>query len=159
MSLHKHHVIPRCLGGSDDPDNLILLSPYDHALTHAMDFLEGGPMFDCRQSGWKLLPEWLKQQIRQEKSRRMRKMRLGKGNSESNRAAVSRRHKGIPKSEEHRQKISDALKGKPKSEETKAKLKAAWEERRKRPVSEATKAKMRKAHLERWASIKLEGNK
>ena len=31
---HRHHVIPRHLGGSNNPDNLVLLHPYDHAIAH-----------------------------------------------------------------------------------------------------------------------------
>lgn len=31
---HKHHIIPRHMGGTDDPDNLIELSVEDHALAH-----------------------------------------------------------------------------------------------------------------------------
>ena len=31
---HWHHIIPRYMGGSNEPDNLILLSPLEHALAH-----------------------------------------------------------------------------------------------------------------------------
>jgi hypothetical protein len=31
---HKHHVVPRHLGGGDSEDNLVLLHPYDHAIIH-----------------------------------------------------------------------------------------------------------------------------
>lgn len=154
MKKHTHHIIPRSRGGSDDPTNLILLTPYEHAYHHALDFIEGGPMFDCRQEGWKLLPDWLREEVRKEKSRRMSTMRKGAGNSPTTRAAVSKRHKGVPKDPEHRRKISEALRGKPKSKETRKKLQEAWERRRQRPVSEETRAKMREAHLKRWAEIK-----
>ena len=30
----SHHIIPRCLGGSDDAQNLILLTPREHFLAH-----------------------------------------------------------------------------------------------------------------------------
>ena len=32
--LHKHHIIPRHMGGTDDPDNLIELSIEEHAAAH-----------------------------------------------------------------------------------------------------------------------------
>ena len=31
---HYHHIVPKHLGGTDDKDNLILLSPLDHAKAH-----------------------------------------------------------------------------------------------------------------------------
>ena len=32
--LHKHHIIPKHIGGTDDPSNLIELSISEHALEH-----------------------------------------------------------------------------------------------------------------------------
>jgi hypothetical protein len=34
MKLHKHHIIPRHAGGSDDPSNLVELSIEEHATAH-----------------------------------------------------------------------------------------------------------------------------
>lgn len=36
LVLHKHHIIPRHLGGLDSNENIILLSVDDHAIAHAM---------------------------------------------------------------------------------------------------------------------------
>jgi hypothetical protein len=32
----KHHVIPRCMGGSDDEDNIVKLTPEEHYLAHQL---------------------------------------------------------------------------------------------------------------------------
>jgi len=31
-----HHIIPRCMGGSDDKDNLVDLTPEEHFLVHQL---------------------------------------------------------------------------------------------------------------------------
>jgi hypothetical protein len=33
---HKHHIVPRCLGGSDEESNLVKLSVKEHILAHAL---------------------------------------------------------------------------------------------------------------------------
>lgn len=40
---HLHHIKPRKLGGTDEPDNLVLLHPIDHAIWHLVRY---------RQLGW-----------------------------------------------------------------------------------------------------------
>lgn len=32
----RHHIVPRCVGGTDDPDNLIRLTPEDHYFAHLL---------------------------------------------------------------------------------------------------------------------------
>jgi len=34
--LENHHIIPKCLGGSNDKDNLVLLTPKEHFLAHKL---------------------------------------------------------------------------------------------------------------------------
>lgn len=72
MKTHTHHITPISRGGSDDPDNLVIIDFVEHARIHAEDFLAGGPEFDFRHEGWKLLDKDLQRQVREEKSRRQR---------------------------------------------------------------------------------------
>lgn len=36
IMLHKHHIIPRHMGGTDDPSNLVSLTPAEHAEAHRL---------------------------------------------------------------------------------------------------------------------------
>ena len=38
--MHKHHIIPKHAGGTDDPENLVYLSVKEHAIAHAKLYLE-----------------------------------------------------------------------------------------------------------------------
>jgi hypothetical protein len=40
--LHKHHIIPRHMGGSDDPTNLVELTPAEHAEAHRLLYEQHG---------------------------------------------------------------------------------------------------------------------
>ena len=44
--MHKHHIIPRHMGGTDDPDNLIDLTVEEHAESHRKLFEEHGKWQD-----------------------------------------------------------------------------------------------------------------
>lgn len=34
--VERHHINPKCMGGSDDPDNLVALTPEEHFLAHVL---------------------------------------------------------------------------------------------------------------------------
>jgi hypothetical protein len=38
QGFHNHHITPRYKGGTDAPDNLVLLHPIDHAIAHLVRF-------------------------------------------------------------------------------------------------------------------------
>lgn len=44
---HRHHIIPKFLGGTDCADNLIYLTPYEHAMAHKALFEEHGRKEDA----------------------------------------------------------------------------------------------------------------
>lgn len=45
---HNHHIVPRYKGGGNNPENLVLLHPIDHAILHLVRFR----MFKNPADGW-----------------------------------------------------------------------------------------------------------
>ena len=82
---HKHHIVPRHAGGTDDPSNLIELTVEEHAGAHRILYEQYGRIQD--KLAWKGL-EGL----------------IGKDD-------IMRQLSAQPKSEEHKRKISKAHKG------------------------------------------------
>lgn len=85
---HIHHIIPKHMGGSDDPSNLIKLSVEDHAEAHRILFEKYGLIED--KIAWQGLAKMI------------------------DRKEIIRLIISSPKSEEHKKKISEAHKGKNK---------------------------------------------
>jgi hypothetical protein len=77
---HTHHITPRSLGGTDDPENLTILDFIEHAELHAREFLNGGIQFDFRHEGWEFLSKELRDACRAERSRRMKENQNGSDN-------------------------------------------------------------------------------
>jgi hypothetical protein len=145
---HKHHIVPRHVGGTDDPSNLILLTVEEHAEAHRKLYEEHGRWQDY--VAWQALTS----NITEEEARIM---------------SVKFALTGKSKSEEHCQRISESLKkryaelGNP----SKGRKKKPATEERKRKISEANKGKttrsgytlsnehkekIRQAHLKRSRS-------
>ena len=131
----RHHIVPRCVGGTDNEDNLIDLFAKEHFIAHKLLALEN-PDNKKLVYAWTMM-SWIKNdsQDRYEvtpeeyEEARKRLSELGKS------------RKGIkrgPFSEEHKRKISESNKGKVVSKETRKKLSDAH----KNP-SEETRRKIR----------------
>ncbi len=104
--LHKHHIVPKHAGGTDDPSNIIELTIEEHAEAHRILFEQYGRWQD--ELAWKGLSG-----------------QIGKDEIISK---VIRSNSGKKFSKEHKRKISESQKGQyraPASEETKAKMSAA----------------------------------
>ena len=118
-----HHIIPRCLGGTNLPENLIKLSIREHFIAHLLLV--------------KIYPENHKL--------------IYSANMMSNfRKYNSKQYKKLK--EEFRKLLSKLHTGRIVSEETKQKMSASWTEERKLKfsniiVSEETKQKMSESHL------------
>ena len=98
---HKHHIIPRHAGGTDDPSNIIELTIEEHALAHKKLYDEHGRWQD------EIAYLTLSGQI---------------GKEEAKIRAIKKAHTGKLKSEEHKRKLSEAKKGKKHTKETKRKI-------------------------------------
>jgi len=119
--LHKHHIIPRHAGGTDDAENLVLLTIEEHAEAHRLLYEQYNRKEDYL--AWKGLSGLIgKDELLFEKCS-LNSSRPGplntfygmKHTEETKRKISEKRkghsdNKGIPKSPEHRKKISDIRK-------------------------------------------------
>lgn len=120
--------MPRHMGGTDDPENLIELSIEEHAEAHRLLYEQHGRWQD--RVAWQGLAGLVGHD---EILKEMNAARRGSGHP----------FYGKPRSDETKRKISQKLTGHPVSDETKK----LWSKQRKgREVSDETKQKIRKAN-------------
>ena len=164
----KHHIIPKCMGGSDSKDNLVRLTAEEHYVAHQL-LVKMYPDNDSlvyalrRMSGGKSNRKaygWIKKTVVQMLSRRYTGRPLSEkqvaGNlSRRGSKANENQLKGLESGriKEAREKagksISLAKKGKPQSEAHKAALSKV---RKGRVLSDETKLKMSKSKLGKMKS-------
>ena len=138
--IERHHIVPKCLGGSDEADNLVDLTPREHFIAHQLlhrihPHHTGLHCAVATMSGRQKLTSRLYDGYRRAWSER----RKGWKPSDEHRQAISAFFSGKPQSEEHklhkanakrgkkvaqegRDNISNSLKGRTLSEEHKKKL-------------------------------------
>lgn len=128
-SKHKHHVVPKHAGGTDDPSNIVELTPEEHAEAHRKLFEEHGNIYDY--IAWQgLLGRMTVEEISREKASAGMKTRTRtpeefkkgwetrrkNGNDkhrESSKELTSQKLKGRakpPRTDDHRQKLSASIK-------------------------------------------------
>lgn len=144
----RHHIIPRCLGGSDTSQNLVKLTAKEHFLAHLLLIkmvgvehkrkmayavicfkrknprhsgrdVTNGKSYDRVRSLLSILP------VSVETSKRISLALTGKKRPEHVSAAISKAHKGKEVSAESRQKMRAAKLGKKLSEETRYRMSQA----------------------------------
>jgi hypothetical protein len=144
MGKHKHHIIPKHAGGTDDPENLIELTVEEHAEAHRKLYEEDGRWQDL--VAWKALSG----QITTDEARREATRRTWTGRKHTDEARKNIRE-GLakaniirgPRDDETKSKISNSLKGHKVSDSTRK----LWKEQRTgRIVSESTKRKISHAN-------------
>lgn len=116
---HKHHIIPKHMGGTDESSNLVELTVEEHAEAHRLLWEE--------HQHWQDYVAWqgLSGRIgKEEIIRNVSKLaNLGKTMTESTKEKISKSSLGRLHTEESKRKMSLLSKGKKLSEETKQKLK------------------------------------
>ena len=121
-----HHIIPKSEGGSNDKDNLVVVTGREHFILHKILWMET-PTNYSRAATYHMMSNHrgIKWGATYEE---VRKVFTGENHplrQEKNRIKQLESVMGKPKSDEHKKKISQALKGKVRTEEHIANLKAA----------------------------------
>ena len=107
MTTHKHHIIPKHMGGSNDPSNLIELTVEEHANAHKLLFETHGKWQDYL--AWKALSGQINtDEIRRELTRLTW---LGKKHTEESKQKIRDKRANQICTEQTRQKMSATRKG------------------------------------------------
>lgn len=101
---HKHHIIPKHAGGTDDSSNIVYITVEEHAEAHRILFEQYGRTEDYL--AWKGLSGRKEEFIR---------ARCSFGGKKGGKKLL-----GKPKSEIHKQRVSEGLRGKKQTPEHKA---------------------------------------
>ena len=125
---HKHHIIPKHAGGTDDPSNLIELTTEQHAEAHKKLYEDYGRWQD--KLAYQALSGLIGKEDVQAEAARRSILTRHRSKEEWKKGWETRRKNGWKPSEETKQKQSEANKGKPK---------APFSEDHKRKLSEAVK--------------------
>lgn len=113
QGFHNHHITPRYKGGTDAPENLVLLHPIDHAIAHLVRF----KIYKNPADGWAYnrIINGLKDELI------------------PNKKGIPKPYMRKPKSEETKAKMSAAALGRKKSPEAVEKMRAALTGRKATP--------------------------
>ena len=106
---HKHHIIPRHLGGTDDPSNIVHLTIEEHANAHKELYKKHGRWQD--RLAWLGLSGQIGKEEMIMEIFKNRKNRLGAVLSDETKEKIRMAKKGVKLSEEHKKKITKGLMG------------------------------------------------
>jgi len=170
----KHHIIPRCIGGTDNASNLVELTAREHFIAHKL-LCEIYPTIKGIQLAFWAMVNWNSSKNQREYkvlSREYERLRLAvieiiretqlnrvhAPHSVETKQKISNAHIGKKKSKEHLENLSKSLKGKPSwnkgktgvqkhSDETKEKMRLSHLGKKRKPHSEETKQLLREQRL------------
>jgi len=152
----KHHIQPKCLGGTDSPDNIVRLTPEEHYIAHLM-------LVRMNPGNHRLL--WAAVAMTNQTGRMGRQNKLYGWLRREFAERVGERNRGLKRSEEARRKMSIARLGKkrgPHSAETKRKMSEASKGKPKSiehcaALSVAKKGRKTGPHSAEWRKHQSEG--
>ena len=107
---HKHHIIPRHLGGTDEPSNIVHLTIEEHANAHKELYKKHGRWQD-RLAWLGLSGQIGKEEILAEIYKNRIPGHTGKKHSEESKELMRMAMKGRKLTEEHKKKITKGLMG------------------------------------------------
>ncbi len=149
--VEKHHIVPRCLGGSNSKNNIVALYPEEHYLAHlllcrlnkgnskllyaAMNMTSGAMINNGKRNNKAY--GWLRRQYAESMSGDNNPARRDPNLQKE----AAKKRVGQKRTEETKAKMSSAQKGRTFSEETKLKMAEAAKNRP--PISESTRNKLK----------------
>jgi hypothetical protein len=166
----EHHIIPKCIGGSDDKVNLVLLTAREHFICHWLlirihitnDKLAYAFFSMCNKKSKRHLYYTPSSRMYQESKETFSNLRTGFSHTTSTKAKMSESKKGFKHSDDVKKRISDALRGRATPDDVKLKIseskKGKVSHRRGKQLSEDVKNKMKLAKIQYWADRKKSEN-
>jgi hypothetical protein len=137
----KHHILPRCLGGTNSKTNLIYLTPKEHFIAHLLlvKMYNGDAHYKMKHAFSMMFIKSIKNEKRTLKSCRLYdilRQDVAKKIGQANKGKVPW-NKGIPRDEKVKLAVSEANKGRiawnkdlSRSDEDRQKMKAGWEKKK-----------------------------
>lgn len=133
----KHHIIPKCLGGSNEKENIVILTPKEHYMCHFLLYRMNKDNKKLSYAFWIMCNGFSKKkrefvissrvysEIRENISYSLRESKKGVKRPESVGIAVGNAHRGKEISEQQKKIISESNKNKIISQETRDKISKA----------------------------------
>jgi hypothetical protein len=132
----RHHIIPKCMGGSNNSDNLVNLTPEEHYVCHQL-------LVKIYPKNHKLI--YAATAMSMNNSRHKRSNKCYGWLKRRSSILQSQARKGIPLSTEHRNNISKSKKGKLLSIEHCNNISKGKKGKTSKPITEETRQKLRLA--------------
>lgn len=145
---HKHHIIPKYMGGTDDPSNIIELTIEEHAIAHMELYEKYNNIEDYL--AWKGLSGQISKEDILQKLYEINGRMLGL----SNKGRIPW-NKGLDKSDERVRKYMTPVGYKFKNTENMGKYERTEDvlEKLRGPKTEEHKAKIKQKAIEQWSSL------